>query len=880
MTKNLIANRCVSGGKLLFGIAALAGALLTASHATAQTTNAYDQASDPVYAGLGAPNGLNTGGQNGGFGFNPWAITLTGNGGAFIQNNGPSGDSIDLWNTGNGGSTVAVRPFGSAMTAGQSFSVQLRLNSLDNISTTNMLALQDASGNTIFSYWHYGNEANGATNGWYSDASTTKGVAVGFTYNYQHFNSFTFTLNSPTTYTFLDATSGRSFTGTISGAPIAQVAFIRANATGYAPGGGQDFQIDQLALVSSTPPVFTAQTPAANSYSASRTNVISVQVIPGSTPINPDSITLSVDGVGVATSVSTVSGVSTVSYLPSSPLSAGTLHTVQMTMADNNNGLFTNSWSFTTGFSSLPATLPGPIAATGTDITIFTAAGDDWLGTNYNTSSSRTIYARFSMAFHDLNGETGTGGGFGGLQLLLGNNEKPIVGNNWTSLNWSLDAQASGIFDLSPVTPVVLDEWHTIVERVDYSPGGNATLTVWLDPDLTQTEVSQPNAPTIVSADATFDNIRLRCGNGTANCTFSNITMSATTLFKAPAAPAFQGFVPGINAPSAPVGTPISATVLFGSYGIDQNNVTLTLDGTPVTPTFVVTTNSITVNYQPASPFTPNSAHTATLSVTDANGASYSTSWSFTADAYPSLPITLAGPFDVSGGGLGLTIVSNLNGAIGNNYGTTSTNTLYTQFSMVFYDINGESADDVGGCFGGLHFYTGTNEKLLTGETWLRNSWSCDDKMGGETGETNLLPMTTVVVGEWHTMVVKNQFQAEGNTLVTVWLDPDFTKSETGQANPPFTVAMDDTFDTIRLRAGNGSAFAEYTNVVLTATSPFAAPTAPGLLTITANQLSWTGGGTLQSAPAVTGPWTDFGNSNNPQTLSTTNSAQFFRLRQ
>lgn len=850
-----------------------------AGQAVAQTTNAYDQASDPAYAGLGAPNGLNTGGQNGGFGFSPWTFTVTGNGGSFIQNNGPSGDSFDLWNTGDGGSTVAVRPFSSALVPGQSFSVQLRLNSLDNTSTTNMLALQDANGNTVFSYWHTGFEAN-ANNGQYSDAGTSVGSATGFDYHYQQFCSFTFTLNSATTYTFSDNTTGYSFTGTLSGAPIAQVAFIRANATGYAPGGGQDFQIDQLLLVSSAPPAFTLQTPAANSYSASLTNVISVQVIPGSTPINPDSITLSVDGVGVTTSVSTVSGVSTVSYLPGSPLSTGAVHTVQVTMADNNNGLFTNTWSFTTGFASLPVTLPGPISVNGSDVTIFTAAGDDWLGTNYNANSSRTVYARFSLAFHDLNGETGTGGGFGGLQFFLGNNEKPIVGNNWTSLNWSLDAQGSGIFDLSPVTTIVLDEWHTIVERVDFSPGGNATVAVWLDPDLSQTEVNQPNAPTTLSADATFDNIRLRCGNGTASCTFSNVTISATTLFKTPAAPTFQGFVPGINAPSAPVGTPISAEVLFGSYGIAANNVALTLDGNTVTPTVAVTASSITVNYQPASPFTPGSAHTVTLSVTDANGAPYTTSWSFTADVYPSLPITLPGPFDVSGGGLGLTIVSNLNGAIGNNYGSTSTNTLYTQFSMVFYDVNGESADDVGGCFGGLHFYTGTNEKLLTGETWLRNSWSCDDKMGGETGETNLLPLTTVVVGEWHTMVVKNQFRAGLNTLVTVWLDPDFTKSEVGQAYPPFTVSMDDTFDTIRLRAGNGSAFAEYTNIVLTATSPFAAATAPGLLTITANQLSWTGGGTLQSALAVNGPWTDFGNTNNPQTLATTNSAQFFRLRQ
>jgi len=44
--------------------------------------------------------------------------------------------------------------------------------------------------------------------------------------------------------------------------------------------------------------------------------------------------------------------------------------------------------------------------------------------------------------------------------------------------------------------------------------------------------------------------------------------------------------------------------------------------------------------------------------------------------------------------------------------------------------------------------------------------------------------------------------------------------------------------------------------------------------------LSWTSTGTLQQAPAVTGPWTISANQANPQVLVTTNSALFFRLSQ
>src|ERR1700677_3978224 len=192
-------------GKTVFlGMAVAAGLSMATGSMSAQTTNASDVAADPAYSGDGPGNGLgDAGNPNGGFGFGPWTFTILNNGGAFINGSGPSGDSFDLWNTSASSSTVAVRPFSSPLAPGQSFSVQLRLNSLDNSGTTNALILQDASGNTIFSYWHVGYEAN-ANNGEYSDATTDVGTAVNFQYAYQQFESFTFTLNSPTIYTVTD----------------------------------------------------------------------------------------------------------------------------------------------------------------------------------------------------------------------------------------------------------------------------------------------------------------------------------------------------------------------------------------------------------------------------------------------------------------------------------------------------------------------------------------------------------------------------------------------------------------------------------------------------------------------------------------------------
>lgn len=106
-----------SGFKILLVAGLIAAGLLASGSALAQTTNAFDQASNSAYTGLGAPNGLGTGGQNGGFGFGAWTFSVSGgSGGSFIQSGGPSGSSFDLWNGSANNSTVAVRPFSSPQT--------------------------------------------------------------------------------------------------------------------------------------------------------------------------------------------------------------------------------------------------------------------------------------------------------------------------------------------------------------------------------------------------------------------------------------------------------------------------------------------------------------------------------------------------------------------------------------------------------------------------------------------------------------------------------------------------------------------------------------------------------------------------------------------
>lgn len=229
---------------------------LTAVRAQAQFTNAYDAGANYTYA----PAPYNPMVGNAGCGFLAWELNTQG-GGDFIQNFGPSGQSFDLWNNTANAASTAVRPFATALVPGASFSFQLRLNILANGAATAGVALQDAAGNTLFSYFHYGNEAN-PNDGEYTDAGG-EGTALGFQYNYANFSSFTFTLNSATNYTLTDNTCEASFRGTLSGAPIAQVAFFRTNGSAGSGTDGGDIQFDELTVTSAsasgTGPVFTVQ---------------------------------------------------------------------------------------------------------------------------------------------------------------------------------------------------------------------------------------------------------------------------------------------------------------------------------------------------------------------------------------------------------------------------------------------------------------------------------------------------------------------------------------------------------------------------------------------------------------------------------------------
>ncbi|HEY1790519.1 MAG TPA: hypothetical protein VGJ73_20395 [Verrucomicrobiae bacterium] len=182
---------------------------------------------------------------NEGFGFGAWNINTTG-GGNYISGDNPA--LFGLWNSAANAQSKASRVLNTALSVGQSLLVRLQMNNLDGPGNTNAFQLQDASGNVLFGYWHQGGDN---ANGHYTDATGTH-MATGFAYDYNKTDTFIFTLNSSTSYTFTDISTGTNFNGTLSGLAISQVNFLRANGSSGTTSGGNDFKFNGLAIYAPT----------------------------------------------------------------------------------------------------------------------------------------------------------------------------------------------------------------------------------------------------------------------------------------------------------------------------------------------------------------------------------------------------------------------------------------------------------------------------------------------------------------------------------------------------------------------------------------------------------------------------------------------------
>jgi ligand-binding sensor domain-containing protein/signal transduction histidine kinase len=174
-----------------------------------------------------------------------------------------------------------------------------------------------------------------------------------------------------------------------------------------------------------------------------------------------------------------------------------------------------------------------------------TGAGGDILGgaVKRDASSSDTLYFKFHV---DPLSDASTEDYFAFFELYEGDSERLGVGNALKA--WAYSAfvrrdetakNADNYIDLrsakpEPASAAAASTYEfprrgserTIVFKVQYVPGGDDLVTVWLNPDLGPgaSEVSQPESLTTrFSANAAFDCIRLRHGGAGGGWTFSGM---------------------------------------------------------------------------------------------------------------------------------------------------------------------------------------------------------------------------------------------------------------------------------------------------------------------------------------------------------------------
>jgi signal transduction histidine kinase/ligand-binding sensor domain-containing protein len=217
-----------------------------------------------------------------------------------------------------------------------------------------------------------------------------------------------------------------------------------------------------------------------------------------------------------------------------------------------------------------------------------TGPGTDILGgaLKRDETSSDTLYFKFHV---DPLSDTRTEEYFAAFQLYEGDLERLGVGNAlmawaYSAFNTTTNGEFNKVFgdmDLRSAQPESSSPGvflpyelprrgaeRTIVFKVKYVPGGEDLITVWLNPDLSAgaTEASQPEGlTTTFSANACFDQIRLRHGGGGGGWTFSDMEIAT----------AFSDFVAagGTDAGAGGGGTALTFRSWDREQGLPQNVV-------------------------------------------------------------------------------------------------------------------------------------------------------------------------------------------------------------------------------------------------------------------------------------------------------------------
>ncbi|HET7626045.1 MAG TPA: hypothetical protein VFM25_12350, partial [Verrucomicrobiae bacterium] len=199
-------------------------------------------------------------------------------------------------------------------------------------------------------------------------------------------------------------------------------------------------------------------------------------------------------------------------------------------------------------WSDLGATL---VHDTGAGSSFLTGSAMDILGgaAREDDSSTNTLYFKFHVdPLSDVNTEEY----FAAFQLYEGETERLAIGNSlkaWAYSAFKTDetGDANKVFgdmDLHSAMPEPAalgttftyefprrGNERTVVFKVQYVAGGKDLVTVWLNPDLTAGATEQSQLKSLVTkftADASFNQIRLRHGGGGGGWTFSDMAIATS----------------------------------------------------------------------------------------------------------------------------------------------------------------------------------------------------------------------------------------------------------------------------------------------------------------------------------------------------------------
>lgn len=374
--------------------------------------------------------------------------------------------------------------------------------------------------------------------------------------------------------------------------------------------------------------------------------------------------------------------------------------------------------------------------------------------------------------------------------------------------------------------------------------------------------------------------------------------------------PAFKSVSPRASSVPAPSTKPeIAAVIKDGSVRVDQASITMSVNGQNVTPTVSRSGDETRVAYTPAAALPEGSKVVVTISFKDSAGATRTESWSFNTEiTVKSFPAgTLFIEAEDADYGKGQYVKNKKIGMDGAYPGGAYAGLGTADDRGIDWFTNDNAGQayrpDTGIAAGKENGSAGAARGTFDVQTWWTLGWNDANEWYNYTRDFPTPEKDYRVYGN----------VSSGGAPINIRLDrivsgrglPDAQQVKqtlgffrpgratagwdnleifplTDASGNPITVKLGGTV-TLRttILAGSNS---DQDYFAFVPSAPVGPPPGGAKLTATRTgntiRIEWTGGGTLESADAVTGPWSAVAGSSSPATITISGTGKFYRVRQ